>query len=106
MARKNMPASHYSMGDGPASQVHRHGRPASSSVHTRNSTKRWTALSNAMKNTTAAIDDKSHRRTWAPADVEAILGSRHNRDGDRHCRREPEGDKEGDSFENSLEKRR
>jgi hypothetical protein len=42
-ARKNRPASRYSVRDGPASHLQRHGHPASPSVPTRNSVKGRTA---------------------------------------------------------------
>jgi hypothetical protein len=50
-------------GDGPASQARRHGRPATTSVQTRNCTKHWTAQSNHAHNTPGRPESKDPGET-------------------------------------------
>ncbi len=63
-------------GDGPASQARHHGRPASSSVRTRNSAKRRTALSNQAHNMAQRPGEQGPQRdARAPQGVSESSGA-------------------------------
>ena len=93
-------------GDGPASQARHHGRPANSSVHTRNSTKRRTALSNQAHTMAQRPGEQGSRReARVPQGVpESSSAGGRRRTAHLNRPRKPEVDREGNSFRNARRK--
>ena len=91
--------------DGPASQARHHGRPASSSVHTRNSTKRRAALSKQAHNMAQRPGEQGPRRdTRVAQGVPESSGAGGRRTANLNRPRKPEVDREGNSFRNAQRK--
>lgn len=90
--------------DGPASPARDHSRPASSSVHTRNSTKRRTALSKQAHNRARRPGEQGPRRDARVP--QGVSGAGGRRTANLNRPRQPEVDREGNSLRKARPRRR